>query len=319
MKRRLVTLAVAGLCGAAHMLGAQDPRIADSLFRSGVLERAESEYYAAARVRPRDPHARWALGRYLIARGATRIGVTLIEEAVQFGFDRRNAAMTLAPLYMDLREYQALDRLPMSPLSASQKAAVRWLSEHPSRTIASDSTVLVAFARSTINTYLGTALIRINGQPVRASILARAGCGIRVSDTSAIATKLRRYPPDNGGSTTVTHSIADSIGFAKMTVTNMAVEIAPLSDARAVICLGALARYVPTFDPRALLITLRLNGNAPAPGPRTAAVPLVILDGRYELAERNPWLPLDEPPGTSFLTGRRWTFDAKHGQAIIEP
>jgi hypothetical protein len=313
MKRRLIACALAGICGASNPLGAQDPRIADSLFRSGSFDRAESEYYAAARARPRDPNARWALGRYLVARGATRIGMTLIEEAVQFGFDRRSAAMALAPLYMDLGEYPALDKLAMSPLSPSQKTVVRWLAEHPSRVIAPDSTVLVAFARSTNSTYLGTALIRLNGVPVRASIAARNGCGIRIAETSVIATKVRRYPPDHAGATTVTPAIADSIGLGKMTLTSVPLEITSSSDVPAVICLGILARYAPTFDPRALLITLRLSGNVPAPTARAETIPLVAIDGNYLLAARTPWSPLEA------LKDRRWTFDAKHGQVVVDP
>src|SRR5689334_11951037 len=124
MNRRLIALAAA-LCAAAPTLGAQDPRIADSLLFRGTLDRAASEYYAAVRARPRDPNARFALGRYLLARGATRPGMTLVEEAVQFGLAKRIAAGPLATAYMELGEYQALARLPMSPLTASEKAMVR--------------------------------------------------------------------------------------------------------------------------------------------------------------------------------------------------
>src|ERR1700754_3254136 len=111
MSRRIPTaIAAAGLALSAAALHAQDNRDADSLLRRGDFARAESQYYAAVRARPREPHARLALGQYLIARGAMRTGVVLIDEAVQFGLDRRTAAGTLAPAYMALGEYQALEK-----------------------------------------------------------------------------------------------------------------------------------------------------------------------------------------------------------------
>src|SRR5512143_1475621 len=81
---------------------------ADSLLRDGAIGRAESLYYAAARARPRDPAARWQLGRYLISRGALRVGATLVEEAVRFGLDPRVGAATLAPVYLQVGEYHQL-------------------------------------------------------------------------------------------------------------------------------------------------------------------------------------------------------------------
>ncbi|HEY9228130.1 MAG TPA: tetratricopeptide repeat protein, partial [Gemmatimonadaceae bacterium] len=79
---------------------AQSVAVADSLLRRGSLQRAESLYYAAVRVRPRDPNARLALGRFLAGRGASRVAVTLLEEAVQFGGTAAPIAVDLAPLYL---------------------------------------------------------------------------------------------------------------------------------------------------------------------------------------------------------------------------
>jgi Flp pilus assembly protein TadD len=87
MTRRFVlaTSAVAAFAIAAPRdSGAQASRTADSLLNAGAVARAESLYYAAIRARPRDPMARWALGRYLAERGALRVAATLLEEADQF-------------------------------------------------------------------------------------------------------------------------------------------------------------------------------------------------------------------------------------------
>ena len=161
---------------------------------------------------------------------------------------------------MDLGEYQAVDKLPTSPLSASQRAAVRWLIEHPSRTIAPDSNVLVAFARTSADGYVGALRIRVDGYPVVAMLSPRAGCGLRLSDTSSVVRKLRRYPADSIGASRFVPAIADSIGYGRMTVTNVPAEVTALRDAQAVLCIGALARFAPTFDPKAGLATLRVGG-----------------------------------------------------------
>src|SRR5437870_2911921 len=69
----------------------------DSLLAAGRLVSAESAYYATARANPRDPIARAALGRFLAARGATRVGAVLLEEARQFGGDSAAIARALLP------------------------------------------------------------------------------------------------------------------------------------------------------------------------------------------------------------------------------
>src|ERR687896_2075315 len=99
---------------------------ADALLKSGRVEAAEALYYREARRRPRDPAARLALGRYLAARGATRIGAVLIEEARFFGANPAVAALHLAPLYARLGDYKALALLPAAPVSAAERARAEW-------------------------------------------------------------------------------------------------------------------------------------------------------------------------------------------------
>jgi Flp pilus assembly protein TadD len=118
---------------------AQTARIADSLLDRGRLDRAESLYYAAVRVRPRDPAARWALGRFLAERGAQRVAVTLFEESLQFGGDAKLVSADLAPLYLALGDFHSLAKLPASPLSGGEKSRAAWLETHPTRLIAPDS------------------------------------------------------------------------------------------------------------------------------------------------------------------------------------
>ncbi|TMG81156.1 MAG: hypothetical protein E6H78_17360, partial [Betaproteobacteria bacterium] len=83
----------------------------DSLLASGRLAAAESVYYAAVRANPRDPIARTALGKFLAARGATRVGAVLLEEARFFGGDSLALARALVPLYQRLGDFAAIDSL----------------------------------------------------------------------------------------------------------------------------------------------------------------------------------------------------------------
>src|SRR5689334_21837989 len=80
----------------------------DSLFRRGRVFAAESAYYDAAKQAPRDPAARLALGRYLAARGALRIGAVLMEEARFFAGDPKTVGAELAPVYARLGDYRSL-------------------------------------------------------------------------------------------------------------------------------------------------------------------------------------------------------------------
>ena len=85
---------------------------ADSLLRRGRVFAAETLYYYAVRQTPRDPGARLALGRYLAARGALRIGAVLMEEARFFGGDPKTVGTYLAPVDARLGDYKALSTLP---------------------------------------------------------------------------------------------------------------------------------------------------------------------------------------------------------------
>jgi hypothetical protein len=107
LRASVALAAVATLCAVSRM-DAQSTRLADSLLQSGVLMRAESLYYAAVRARPSDPNARQALGRYLVSRGAPRVGATLLEEAIRFGGDKPAIERELAPIYLATGEFHSL-------------------------------------------------------------------------------------------------------------------------------------------------------------------------------------------------------------------
>ena len=82
---------------------------ADGLLEAGRWVEAEDAYYAQARVSPREPIARAALGRYLAMKGAIVPGTILIEEAQKFGLDPRTAQQLLAP-WREVQRWRGLVR-----------------------------------------------------------------------------------------------------------------------------------------------------------------------------------------------------------------
>src|SRR5689334_23642232 len=71
---------------------------ADALLDAGRWPEAEELLYADARAHPRDPEARARLGRYLAMKGALRIGLVLVDEAVEFGLETPTARAVAAPI-----------------------------------------------------------------------------------------------------------------------------------------------------------------------------------------------------------------------------
>jgi hypothetical protein len=70
---------------------------ADVLLQAGRWTEAEDAFYAQSRIKPREPLARAALGRYLAMKGAVIPGTILIQEAQKFGLDPATARALLAP------------------------------------------------------------------------------------------------------------------------------------------------------------------------------------------------------------------------------
>src|SRR5262245_51831706 len=131
---------------AAQPTRAQSIRLGDSLLAAGALARAESVYYGMARIRPRDPTVRWALGRFLFARGATRVGTTLLEESLQFGGDPVLVGRDLARSYLQIRDFAPLAKLAAA--SPAQRQRAQWLTTHEPRVVSPDSIVSAPASRA---------------------------------------------------------------------------------------------------------------------------------------------------------------------------
>lgn len=301
--------------------GAQASRTADAALNAGDVARAESLYYAAIRVRPGDPMARWALGKYLAERGALKVAATLLEEADQFGGDALAEVVNadLAPVYFTLGDYHALLTLSHSPLTPAEHERVRWLDQHPTRLIAPDTVVLVAYtppsdARSA--GALGHLAIRVQGRTLDAVISATTR-GVVVSDSAATALRLHRF--GNSRSRSVP-AVADSIGFGRLSYRNFPVNAEPLAKGiQAVVGFDVLARLTPTFDPHANRITLRTSAlpNGGTAAADTLATRLTRND--VLIARAGGWSSLADARFARMIGDRRWTFDTRRAVLLIEP
>jgi tetratricopeptide (TPR) repeat protein len=306
----------------AETSSAQDPRIGDSLLQRGAVERAEAEYYAAAAARPRDPAARFALGQYLAARGALRIGATLIDEAVQFGYDRAAANAALGRIYLSLGAYDNALRLPGYVFAPGQRAWLTWLNDHPERASTPDSVVLIAFQRQATGSggSLGDVSIQVDGSRLVARVSAQSGCTVRIADTSTVARSLHVFPPAAIDSTRRVFAAADSLSLNRLLVTNLAMTAERLGPGMAaVVCMELLARYAPTFDPRAGTVALHVAGSTPLPPHASMAMPLLDRGGEYQVLFNGEWTSLASPTVMRYLRDRRWTFDLRRRQVTIDP
>jgi hypothetical protein len=301
---------------AVQTSGAQNV-VADSLLQRGSLERAESVYYAAARIRPHDPMARWGLGRYLAGRGAPKVAATLLEEALRFGGDSALIGADLAPLYLTLWDYHALITLPARVVSGGDRERARYLESHPTRLVAPDSIMTIAYRDANDAGYLGRLPIRINGRIVEA-LIAPGTTGLVLSDSTATATRVRRFAARAAqrGGTPVVPAAVDSIGIGRLVFVNFPVSVAATREP-ATIGLDVIGKLAPTFDARAERMTVRVSGSVlpPLPGDRfsTWSTP-----SELRVLQAGGWLSIVNPQLASMLRQRRWTLDAKRGAIVLE-
>ena len=303
---------------AAHTVGAQSVAAADSFFQRGILDRAESLYYGAARLRPRDPTARLGLARYLAGRGSARVAISLFEEALRFGGDSSQISADLAPLYLGLWQYRSLLGLRPSVVSAAERERARWLGVHPTRLKAPDSLITVFYQPFADNSgRLGRMSIRVNGRTVEA-VIAVTTSGVVLSDSVATATRLRRfagrYARGAAGSLDDI-AVADSIGMGRLKLTNFPARVAQMTTP-AIIGTDVLGKLAPTFDPGTGRMVLRISGSVPSglPGDR---FPTWSTTTDVKLLQIGGWISIAQPQITQMLAGRIWTLDAKRGQIVL--
>ncbi len=283
----------------------------------GKLTRAESAFYAAARARPRDPVVRFALGHFLVERGATRVGATLLEESLQFGGDPVFVGRELARAYLATGEFAPLSALAAA--SPAQRERAKWLTTHEPRVIAPDSVISVKLAPGDDSASLGVIAARVNGVAIVLSLSSQAQ-GIVVSRAVVKDRRPRIFTAgadSTGASDADLLAVADSLSIGRLTMLNQPVTVVALPPGtQGLIGLAVLGRFAPTADSRTGSLTLRADGSVreEVPGDR-----LPTLDQATGLSVLRSGVWVASPADVArLLRNRGWTFDAKRGTLIVE-
>jgi hypothetical protein len=294
--------------------------LADSMLASGRVQAAESLYYAASRARPRDAVARAALGRYLAARGALRIGAVLLEEARLFGGDTARIALSLAPIYGSLGDYRALATLPSSPLSALEQKRVRWLVSHPPVLEFPDSVATLPYKPLVDGSGIGTLAIGLGERSVEAVIDSRVSGVVLRGRAAKRRSGLRVFGEDSTGAV----AIVPELHVGTVTLSNVPVRLDADSvpsakrDRQSVILgLDVLRRLAPTFDPVTDTITLRRTGQI---GPTMVGTraPMLLDEQGLRFVIEGRWQTAASPKTAKLLGMQHWTLDAKHGVLVLQ-
>lgn len=306
----LARLALA-LLAPAPLAAQRDLSRADSLLRAGRVSRAEAVYFAAVRARPRDPAARLALGRYLAARGATRVGAVLIEEAWRFGAAPGVAATHLAPLYARLADWQALSRLERAPLSAGERMRAQWLAHNASATTGPDS---VAFSLAAAPGSFGEVTILVGPDTMHAQVVPRV-VGLVLDGGMAVSPGVRLFT-GGGSDSRQSAAVATRVQFGALELRNEPVRLERLGRGRAQVGLELLARYAATVDPASGLLILRRGGRIGRS--RGRRLPLLLEAREAHVAWNGRLEPLGGAVVARHLAGGRWTIDARRGELVVE-
>ncbi|GAC1515596.1 MAG: hypothetical protein NVS1B4_06720 [Gemmatimonadaceae bacterium] len=290
---------------------------ADSLFQAGRVFAAETLYYYAARRSPRDPKARIALGRYLSARGALRIGAVLLEEARYFGGNVKEIGAYLAPTYAMLHDYRALIGLPGTPLPYAERARAEWLRDHLPTATGPD-TVVVPWVPHDSGA-LGEIAVVMGTDTVRARIDPRES-GL-VLDTSwlrrpAVRVFASTYDRDYRNAMGVVRSAA----IGALSMGSIPARFDATGGARnARVGLVWLAAFSPTFDARAATVTLRRDGRMTTQPAGERVPTLTYLSSGIWLIRRDGVWPVGGDGARTVLAGHRWTVNSHAGEIIVAP
>lgn len=285
---------------------------ADSLLAEGRLASAESAYYAASRARPRDPVSRAALGRYLAARSATRVGVVLVEEARFFGGDSTALARALVPLLVRLNDYRALVDLQPNVLTAAERRRAVYLASNPPEARLRDSVVILTYRPLGDGSGLGTVILRLaGGRSELPAIIDPRVSGLVLPSSS------RRDVRTFGTEGNRTLGVVSTVRIGSVVFTNVP---AVVSDSVQKVRIGfdVLAPYYPGFDPASGLMSLRrVDRRAKsAPGPR---VPALYDTSGLRLLVGERWQPTSHAMAAMLLATRKWMWDWKLGDVVLAP
>lgn len=308
--RRSLFLSAIALCIAGETQAQWGLWPADSLLAEGRLASAESVYYAAVRQHPRDPLARAALGRFLAARGGTKAGAVLLEEAQFFGGDSAALARSLVPLYIRLGNYEALAALRPNVLSPAERRRAEWLSSRRQEARLRDTVVLLTYRPMGDGRGIGTVILRVGKAELPAVIDPRV-TGLILP--AAVRRDVRSFGVEDGR----TIAVVEQLRVGPVTFANVPVTVGN-PDESARLGFDLIAPYYPGFDPGKGLMSLRrVDRRAPpVQGPR---VPGLYDTNGLRLLVGSRWLPVTASAPAMLLATRRWIWDWKMGDVVLTP
>lgn len=291
---------------AAAPLAAQNRMVAqaDAAFASGNVALADSLYYIAVRLRPRDPEARAALGRYLAAQGRAKVAVVLLEEARMFGGEPSSIARDLVPLYTWLGEWRALLTLPGTPLTGAERRRAGWLSERPFG--ASSEGGAASIIGIPKGDTLARVAVRMNGRAAVASIV---GTDVGFVIGSRIAGgAVRRF---EGDSTTVA---LDSVTVGQVKFVNVPATIGTAASTMTV-GVTSLARLVLQIDyaRNRIAMTRTDVGNV------EARYQMVRAGGQLRVLNGGRWVSLGDFAAAVARASKTIVIDVGAGEVRIRP
>jgi hypothetical protein len=282
---------------------------ADSLLAEGRLASAESAYYAATRAAPRDPTKRAALGRFLAARGGVRAGAVLIEEAQFFGGDSAALSRALVPLYLRLRDFRALYDLKPNVISGAERRRATWLVNRPSEARLRDTVVLLSYRPIGDGSGLGTVMLRFGPSEI-AAVIDPGVSGIVLPST------FRRDIRTFGTEGRYTIGVADSMRIGTVTFMNVPATVGNADEA-ARVGFDVIGPYFPGFDPAKGMLTLRRVARR-SPAPAGSRIPALFDENGIRLLIGGRWQPSEASMPAMLLATRRWIWDWKLGDVVLQ-
>ena len=296
---------------SAHAQSARVVARADSLLAIGEIARAETLYYAAARRDTRDFAARTALGKYLVSRGAFKIGLTLLEEAMVFGADTAMIARARVHALQATDDWVGLAQLPRTPLSPAERARAVWLATNAPSITGADS-VTVRFQISSV-AGLGRVDLVIGTDTLAADIDPNSD-ELVIGDYARYASLVQLFSGAADDRVAVVRRAAIGTLVFERVPARIDRELGP---ARARIGLTLLAKLAPTVDAAAGVLTLRRNGRVNSQLGRRR-VPATFRFPGVSIARPGRLVPIESPAGRAVLAQARWTLDLKRGELVLE-
>ena len=288
---------------------------ADAMLASGQVYSAESLYYRAASLEPRNPAARLALGRYLAARGVLRVGAVLMEEALYFGGNTDTISRYLGPVYAALGDWRTLATLRGTSLSFGERARAEWLMRNSPEVDGPDTT-LVPYTPS--DSVLGYVTIVVGNDTLDATIDPRVH-GLVLDSIFRRRTSVRRFAARNDRDWRNASWVATTVQIGEMTLRNVPVSLGPTGHVTfARLGLDELGKLAPTFDQTAGRMLLRRTGRvrrARGAASPPEAIPTIAMRGTLWLMYGSELLAIDSPAARSIL-GARWTLNPRQGEVI---